>query len=72
MLMYPNTNQFTINSLLLKINSIKLNSFKLNFFYRRTKHIHSISKVQSVQHYLDEYSLIDRNIVCNMQGSKFE
>ena len=39
--MYPNINQFTLNSLLTEINSIKINSIKLNSFHRITKHTKS-------------------------------
>jgi len=39
---YPNINQFTFNSLLIKINSLKINSIKINSTHRRTKHTLSL------------------------------
>jgi len=35
---YPNIDQFTSDSLLIKINSLKLNSIKINSRHRHTKH----------------------------------
>jgi hypothetical protein len=40
---YPNTNQFHLNSLLTKINSLKINSIEINYIHRQTKHTLSLA-----------------------------
>jgi len=48
MSIHPNINQFTLNSLLTKINSLKLNSIKTNFYRRQTKHTHIVEYFDTV------------------------